>query len=345
VTAQLLHRAGLFLGHDLLGAHPSNPHGHYEDEEVLALHREILAANAQDMFVEKGVRLEVEEPHREKMLRFAEERNAEHDLWGFKEPRASLFLEEWKRALPRMKVLIVYRHFAEATRSLARRHAAEISTGRGTAFDRRLWDEPDLALKSWLAYNQALLAFARAHPGDTLTISFDALRSGFPLAEAINRRWNFGLKEVPPEDVLDPATPVEPPDRQRVSDKGLILSVLETWGTLEELDAEARRGSGFEDVDRSSVTAENFYIPADSNLAAENELLSLHTAFLEERLERNEQVQKRLRARLEKSEARSQSARADLELLLKRLTRKPLGPILRRRKSFRELEERYLKDR
>jgi hypothetical protein len=84
---------------------------------VLALHREILAANDQDMFVEEDTPLRVEEPHLQKMLRFAEVRNAEHGLWGFKEPRVSLFLEDWKRVLPRMKVLVVYRRFGEATRT------------------------------------------------------------------------------------------------------------------------------------------------------------------------------------------------------------------------------------
>ena len=40
--------------------------------------------------------------------------------------------------------------------------------------------------------------------------------------------------------------------------------------------------------------------------------------------------------------ARLESAEKDLVLLLRRLGRPPLGPLLRRRKSFRTLEERYL---
>ena len=39
---------------------------------------------------------------------------------------------------------------------------------------------------------------------------------------------------------------------------------------------------------------------------------------------------------------RLESAEKDLVLLLRRLGRPPLGPLLRRRKSFRTLEERYL---
>lgn len=40
--------------------------------------------------------------------------------------------------------------------------------------------------------------------------------------------------------------------------------------------------------------------------------------------------------------ARLESAENDLSLLLRRLGRPPFGPLLRRRKSFRTLEERYL---
>lgn len=44
-TAQLLHRAGLFFGYELLEALPSNPYGHFEDREVVNLHPQILAGD------------------------------------------------------------------------------------------------------------------------------------------------------------------------------------------------------------------------------------------------------------------------------------------------------------
>lgn len=321
---------------------------------MLALHREILTDNDRDMFVEENARLQVEERRLQEMRRFAEKRTAEHDLWGFKEPRSSLFLAEWKAILPQMKVLVVYRHFAEATRSLAKRHAAEISFGRGTAFDRQLWEKPDLALKSWLAYNEALISFARAHPEDTLTISFDTLRSGFPLVKALNRRWNLGLQEIPTEETLDPTTSIELPSKQRVSDRSLISRTLQTWEALEDLDAQTQQESGFADKKKPLVSEEDFHIPKDATLEAENELLSLQFSFLEDHLKRSEEARKRLRSRLEENEnrtsrlwqrlRRAERAKIDLTLLLRKLSKPPLGPILRLKKSFRSLEKRYLKD-
>ena len=51
LLCQLLHRTGLFLGYDLLGAAFSNPHGHFEDIEVFSLHEQILADNGQTWLV------------------------------------------------------------------------------------------------------------------------------------------------------------------------------------------------------------------------------------------------------------------------------------------------------
>ena len=52
-TARLLHRAGLFLGYELLEALPSNPYGHFEDREVVDLHRHILNGNEQTWLVDE----------------------------------------------------------------------------------------------------------------------------------------------------------------------------------------------------------------------------------------------------------------------------------------------------
>lgn len=239
LTARILCRAGLFLGNKLLGAHPSNPYGHFEDLEVLNLHEEILADNSLNMFVEASFIPILGESQRQSMKSIAEKRDAEHALWGFKDPRTSLFLATWKHILPKARVLIVYRHFSETSYSLARRHSAEIFSGRGTSFDRQLWEKPDLFLKSWLVYNNALLAFARTYPEDTLAVSLDTLRAGFPLVAALNHHWNLGLEEVPGESV-ETTTPGRR-RRQPLSDRRLIPTVDNTWRELEKLGGATER--------------------------------------------------------------------------------------------------------
>lgn len=239
MTARILHQAGLFLGDELLGAHPSNPYGHFEDLEALNLHEEILADNGLDMFVEAPFIPVLTESHRQRMKSMAERRNAEHALWGFKEPRTSLFIMAWKHLLPRARVLIVYRHYAEATYSLARRHAAEIFAGRGTAFDRQLWEKPDLALKSWLVYNNALLRFAHTYPEDTLAVSLDTLRAGFPLVPALNHHWDLGLEDTPGVALETAAAGRR--RRQPVSDRRLIPAVDKVWQALEKLGGQTEQ--------------------------------------------------------------------------------------------------------
>jgi hypothetical protein len=241
-TAQLLHRAGLFLGDDLLEALPSNPYGHFEDKEVVGLHHQILADNDLTWLIDEPFVPAVGEHRWQQMRRLVEYRNTEHRLWGFKDPRACLFLALWKYLLPDAKVLLVYRHFSGSTYSLARRHSALLFSGTISGFlHRRFWEEPDLALRMWLTYNKALLAFARAYPDDTLAVSMNMIRDSFPLVWAIERRWNLGLEDVPVGEVFNPAATVERPRRQPVSDRRLIGEVERAWQDLEGLGARTER--------------------------------------------------------------------------------------------------------
>ncbi len=235
-TARLLHRAGLFLGYELLEALPSNPYGHFEDREVVDLHQQLLYANERTWLVNEPFLPVVNPSHWQKMRRIIEQRNTEHALWGFKDPRACLFIMLWKYLLPDMKLLLVYRHFAEVTRSLGQRHSSELFLNRGNRLvHKRFWEEPDLALKMWLVHNEALLAFARAYPEDTLALSMGMIRDGFPITWAIRERWGFDLKDVPLGEAFDPAVIARRTGRQPVSDRRLAQRVASTWDALEGL--------------------------------------------------------------------------------------------------------------
>jgi hypothetical protein len=235
-TAQILHRAGLFLGYELLEALPSNPYGHFEDREVVEFHQKVLADNGLTWLVDGPLLPLVGEERWAGMRRMIEKRDAEHALWGFKDPRMCMFMMPWKYLMPDMKVLLVYRHFSECTYSLGRRHSSDLFLNRGNRYvHRRFFEEPDLALRMWLAHNEALVTFARAYPEDTLTVSLDAIREGFPLVQAVNERWNLGLADVPTAEVYDPSVSSRRTRRQPVSDRRLIPRVTETWEALERL--------------------------------------------------------------------------------------------------------------
>jgi hypothetical protein len=235
-TARLLHRAGLFLGYELLEALPSNPYGHFEDREIVNLHTRILADNDRTWAVDEPL-LPVVGPQRWNLMqRIIDRRNSEHRLWGFKDPRACLFMMLWKHLLPDAKVLIVYRHFSNSTYSLGQRHSSDMFLGRGNAHvHRRFWEDPDFALRMWLVHNNALLAFARAFPGDTMTISMDMIRDGFPVVWALNRQWNLDLEDVPIAEAFDQSISMRRVRSQPVSDPELGKKVRDTWRRLEKL--------------------------------------------------------------------------------------------------------------
>jgi hypothetical protein len=243
LVCQLLHRGGLFLGYDLMGAAFSNPHGHFEDIEIFGLHEQILANNGQTWMVSEPFLPVITESHWRRMEQIIQRRNADHDLWGFKDPRACLFMMIWKHLLPNAKALLVYRHFADTTYSLGRRQSTELfskPTGPERTF-RRFWEEPDLALRMWLTHNEALLAFARAYPDDVMAVSLDMVQGGFPVIGAINRRWGLGLNEVPASEVFDPTVTERRPGRQPISDTRLIDRVEATWQALERLGEQTVR--------------------------------------------------------------------------------------------------------
>jgi hypothetical protein len=243
LVCQLLHRAGLFLGYDLLGAVFSNPYGHFEDVEIYDLHERILADNGYDWLVSKPFLPVITDPHWRTMESIIGRRNAEHGLWGFKDPRVCLFMMPWKHLLPDAKTLLVYRHFADTTYSLGRRQSVELLRDPEgiTRKYRRFWEEPDLALRMWLTSNEALLSFARVYPEDTLAVSLDMVQGGFPVVRAVNLRWGLGLAEVPAAEVFDPAVTKRRPGRQPISDRSLIDRVEETWHALECLGENTRR--------------------------------------------------------------------------------------------------------
>ena len=84
-----------------------------------------------------------------------------------------------------------------------------------------------------------------------------------------------------------------------------------------------------------------FYVPDDIDLLRmENELLAFEVRFLKARLGQPAKIPGSSTSlnRL----AYLEEAERDLTLLLRRLLGSPLGPVLRRSKSFRTLEQKYL---
>lgn len=312
LVGQILNRAGLFLGYEMLGAHRTNPHGHFEDREVVSLHDDILVDNGLTWQVSDQPFPAVGDSHRERMQDFIDRRESDHEAWGFKDPRACLFVDQWKELLPGVRVLIVYRNFAEATRSLHRRHGGSLARGVGrTEYHRRFWEERDLALRMWLVHNKALLDFARAHPEDVLAVSFDMLQQGFPLIRTLNQRWGLSLECVETSDVFDSGVAGEG-DKQPVADRSLIRETLQTWEALELLGSETKELAG-EHVSLDLRTEDAFHGVDDLyDSLMQNEYLLCEVAYLKERVDH-------FRESMQEKERERRKTQAQLENVLGRL--------------------------
>ena len=91
------------------------------------------------------------------------------------------------------------------------------------------------------------------------------------------------------------------------------------------------------------MSESEFYTPTDIDaLRMENELLAFEVRFLRARLRGGQAMRNSSVPSSPNRLAHLEGAEQDLVLLLRRMGSSPLGPLFRRRKSFRSLEERYL---
>ena len=135
MITRLLNICGLDLGaaDRLLKADKANPLGHFEHRGFLDIDRKLLKHFhatwhdppllppkwEDDMSLAPLLR-----QARTLAASFPETRS-----WGWKEPRASLFLPFWRRAIPKMDFLICLRNPLEVARSLQRRNLLGIEHG------------------------------------------------------------------------------------------------------------------------------------------------------------------------------------------------------------------------
>jgi len=173
LLAQWLYRCGLHLGDELLGASVGNKEGHYEDMDFLKFHEQLLIkrklhfSGLIDRLPSSLTSAEMLE-----FRRLSEQKNEKYKLWGWKEPRTCLFLNNYKQELTNANYLIVIRDYRTVVSSLItriykrteRKYATKtglsrfiwikFKQGRRLAYLQRKW--ASRYLKTWLLYNQEI---------------------------------------------------------------------------------------------------------------------------------------------------------------------------------------------
>ena len=181
LAAQWLHKTGFDLGARLVPPHPSNPDGHFEDEDVVALHDRWLARQCTDWVHASSEPPAIDEELISDIQAYAANRTKETAAWAIKDPRATLCLPAWETATQhKAHYLLVVRHWTECAQSLLFRHSRELAyhlpRGEGARQHLRLWVQPQLAYQAWLSANRALLHFASTNQSCSI-VTADFLRS------------------------------------------------------------------------------------------------------------------------------------------------------------------------
>lgn len=164
-AASLFRDAGVDMGRRLMGPARGNPLGHFENLDFTEFHMHWLRLLGHD---DAGWVAPQDLPLGEEAALEAREKiaeNARDTPWGWKDPRTTLFLNFWNKIAPHARFVFVYREPGAVISSLFQR--GDVSIGRS----------PELAARSWLSHNTAILAFASANRDRCIISNIDAVAS------------------------------------------------------------------------------------------------------------------------------------------------------------------------
>lgn len=215
--AQHCQTAGLFVGHDLLGANASNPLGHFEDRAFFQINEAIFQSNMFDWGTPRDVVPIVHPDIRRAALEKVAQRDSEHATWGFKDPRSCLLLDFWHAMLSNPKYLVCLRHYSACIDSIVRRHVLDFYALPELQQRDSLGRTPlnaDIACANWCVYMSNLLSFLEGRNPDAVVLQIDTLAADTSVAAELNARFDLTLDDIPLDQTFRP----ELFQKQNVSD-------------------------------------------------------------------------------------------------------------------------------
>ncbi len=122
VMAQWLHRCGLHMGDRLVGAGIGNEDGHFEDEDFLHLHEDLLRNHNLPAtgFTDNAI-MPLTESDTAQLAGVVYNKCRQYNQWGWKEPRTCLFLNAYGKLLPQAFYFVVVRNYNDTINSLVTR--------------------------------------------------------------------------------------------------------------------------------------------------------------------------------------------------------------------------------
>lgn len=192
LMASYLQHCGIPMGDKMLAAGKWNRKGFYEDIEFLEFHKNLLKINKSNLYLPRKSRT-VPEPERQTAIQILERRSESHSIWGWKDPRTSLFMDLWLDLDKDIKFIFMYRSPYEVIESIFR-----IMKGYN------LYLRPWIAVKGWIYYNRELLKLQKQYPERCAFVSIHGFDSKPEQASASLAAWlDYDLSK-PYSDVYEP---------------------------------------------------------------------------------------------------------------------------------------------
>lgn len=164
LLANYLHHSGINMGKELVGPARGNKFGHFEDVAIVDFHKEIIQREYDShMWVEQRPRTTEQDIIRAKSL--IENKSSDEEVWGWKDPRTSLFLELWLEVLPEARFIFLYRNPINVIDSIIRR------SGTSKYDIRRI----NKLYKSYIVYNNSCLEFYHKYKNQARFIAVESL--------------------------------------------------------------------------------------------------------------------------------------------------------------------------
>jgi hypothetical protein len=181
------------------GPSVGNSKGHFEDKEFVHIHSSAIKSEFPDskgwlIFSQKKMIFSNEDLVN--ISRLVNQRNQKFSLWGWKDPRSVMFLNGWKRIIPALKALIIWRPCVEVVTSLLKRSKkAKADVFKINANE---------SIKLWIAYNKRAYEYKKKFPDETLLLPLEVIiKNDQKVLSTINRTFQTSLDYKSISSVFD----------------------------------------------------------------------------------------------------------------------------------------------
>ena len=321
LTASLLQSAGVDIGKRLMPAGAGNVKGYFENLNFTEFHENILLSQGiskAGWTVEKQIKLPEQFLGRSKLL---VQENFSKKIWGWKDPRTTLFLNYWADLIPQANFLLIYRAPWEVIDSLYRRRNVG---DEGFDFN------PNFALEIWLNYNQEVLKFYEQFSERCLLISiYSIAHDPSFLIQAIKDKFGIPLN-YPDSDIYDDS--LLNTQSYNLHRPALIKHYFpQVWELYQELNAKAVTPEGLSSslvpelpplppyeawvlqdwLDLRRLEKESFKL--QTQLEQSHEELDRNRSQLQQTLQQNQAEQERSHIELAQSQSQLQQTQSQLQ--------------------------------